>query len=127
MLAVTTGSGAGRPAVTIHGEGRVQLAAGGVGHAVLSVRGRPPFTIAETELSVVEPADGISVEGMHREGEGVAIAFKVDPAKAKPGLKGNLIVEAFGKRAARKRWSMGYLPAIPFEVVAGERATAGAP
>ena len=56
---------------------------------------------------------------------GAAISFKTDGAKVKPGLKGNLIVEEFVERTitpgnggapVKKRFSIGYLPAIPFEV-----------
>ena len=50
-----------------------------------------------------------------------------DAAKAKPGLKGNLIVKASGERSLaegtqpppenRRRIPLGALPAIPFEIV----------
>jgi hypothetical protein len=53
----------------------------------------------------------------------VNITFKADPAKAKPGLKGNLILDAFIDRPApntkqgTRRQPLGTLPAVPFEVV----------
>ena len=58
---------------------------------------------------------------------GIDLVLKCDAAKAAPGLKGNLIVNAFGggagARAAGKpqgnqrRAPLGTLPAIPFEIV----------
>ena len=54
--------------------------------------------------------------------DGVAIVLAID-ARRKPGLKGNLIVDAFMERAApnapqsaRRRVPLGTLPAIPFEI-----------
>jgi hypothetical protein len=54
--------------------------------------------------------------------------LKCDAAKAKPGLKGNLIVNISAERVAqpanakqpanRQRVSLGTLPAVPFEIVA---------
>ena len=57
--------------------------------------------------------------------------LRTDAAKAKPGLKGNLIVSLLpGKNMAaaqkgkkqgnQRRGAVGVLPAIPFEVVAAE-------
>jgi hypothetical protein len=82
--------------------------------------------IADARLQLSEPPDGISVGDISPTADGAAISFKADAAKVKPGLKGNLIVEAFiertpppidGKTPAKNRWSIGFLPAIPFEVV----------
>ena len=52
------------------------------------------------------------------------IAFQADRTKAKPGSQGNLLVELTGGRPAaptdkdqaEKRWSLGLLPAIPYEL-----------
>ena len=73
-----------------------------------------------------EPPDGISVGDVSPAEGGSAIAFKADASKVKAGQKGNLIVEAFvevtpppvdGKPSEKKLFSIGFLPAIPFEVV----------
>ncbi len=70
------------------------------------------------------PPDGIWVEGVSPCAEGVEIAFRAGRTNAKPGSQGNLIVElTAGKAAApgdkdqtEKRWSLGLLPAIPYEL-----------
>jgi hypothetical protein len=60
--------------------------------------------------------------------EGTEIELRSDAAKAKPGLKGNLIVNIFQgqapaaatknkKQANQRRASVGTLPAVPFEIV----------
>jgi hypothetical protein len=54
----------------------------------------------------------------------------VQADKAKPGLRGNLILDAFREVApkpdaanqTRRRQPLGTLPAIPFEVVEGAAA-----
>jgi len=104
--------------------GSAQIPAGGSGQVVVSRSKRPPFTIEDTRLEIRDPPDGITIEGVKRTEGGAAITFRCD-AKAKPGARGNLIVEAFGekafpakdgKKAGKNRWSMGCLPAIPFEI-----------
>jgi hypothetical protein len=57
---------------------------------------------------------------------GAEIVLRSDPAKAKPGLQGNLIIDISGERtppaskgrpaASRQRVALGTLPAIPFEI-----------
>jgi hypothetical protein len=115
-----------RPPTKVIGPGPMQLTAGGSAQAVVSLGGHAPFVIADTRLQLSEAPDGISVGDISPTADGAAIAFKADASKVKPGLKGNLLVEAFiekppppvdGKTAEKKRWSIGFLPAIPFEVV----------
>jgi hypothetical protein len=69
--------------------------------------------------------EGIAIEDVSRAGDSLTLRLSTDAAKIKPGLKGNLIVDAFmerppnadGKPKALNRVPMGALPAIPFEVV----------
>jgi hypothetical protein len=59
--------------------------------------------------------------------EGTDLVLQCDAAKAKPGLRGNLIVAVFAERSVtpanqnarptRRRIALGTLPAIPFEIV----------
>jgi hypothetical protein len=71
------------------------------------------------------PPEGIWIEKVSPDPDGVEIAFRADLKKAKPGSQGNLIVELTAGRAAtptdkdqsEKRWSMGLLPAISYELV----------
>ena len=70
------------------------------------------------------PPEGIWIEKVSPNQEGVEIAFRADLKKTKPGSQGNLIVELTAGRAAtptdkaqsEKRWSMGLLPAVSYEL-----------
>jgi len=116
------GAGRARAAWKPSDEKPVKLAAKAPSRIVLPMpRMQGPF-----QLALNEPPEGIAIRGMSAVREGVALQVHVDPAKVKPGLKGNLIVEAFlerpankkTKQAAGRRQPLGTLPAIPFEVVA---------
>jgi hypothetical protein len=73
-----------------------------------------------------DPPAGIAIQEVSPDRQGVAIQLSVDAEKAAPGLKGNLIVDAFlerpvygadGKpRGNTRRIAVGTLPAVPFEV-----------
>ena len=78
------------------------------------------------ELSLNEPPEGISIDGVSWAATGPSLMLRADAGKVKPGLKGNLIVEAFMERVpnpgekkqkANRRMPLGVLPAIAFEVV----------
>jgi hypothetical protein len=125
MIAEVTGTNRGRPPIKVMSPEPMILKADQTSQAVVSMQGRLPFVVAETRLQLSEPPDGISIDSIAPLGNSAAIRFKVDTAKAKPGLKGNLIVEAFvertpppvnGKQPEKRRYSIGFLPAIPFEV-----------
>ena len=88
---------------------------------------RPGRSTGQVRLELSEPPEGIAIQKVSRFEGGVAIDLRTNGEKIKPGLKGNLIVNAFvervprtkdGKpRGPRRRIPMGTLPAIPFEVV----------
>ncbi|MCL5743279.1 MAG: peptidase, partial [Acidobacteria bacterium] len=76
-------------------------------------------------LTLNEPPQGIAIQNISRTKDGVSFLLRADSAKAKAGLKGNLIVDAFTERAAKEKEKpvmrtvpLGTLPAIPFEIVA---------
>jgi hypothetical protein len=126
MVAAVSGTARGRDPITMMSPQPMILKAGGTGQAVVSLQGRSPFAIAQTKLQLSQPPDGITIGGISPATNGAAISFKADGAKVKPGLKGNLILEAFAERTApaingatpgKIRWPLGFLPAIPFEVV----------
>jgi hypothetical protein len=79
----------------------------------------------QVQLALNDPPEGISLE-TSPQGNGVSLLFRADPQKAKPGLRGNLIVEAVTERTVtqpngaapvKRRQPLGTLPAIPFEIV----------
>jgi hypothetical protein len=78
------------------------------------------------ELELSEPPEGVVIQKVTLSRSGVEIVLQSDPAKVKPGLKGNLIVNVFGARPPasgnekaqgnRRRTPVSALPAIPFEI-----------
>lgn len=81
----------------------------------------------QVQLALSEPPEGIAIQEVARVRDGLTIWLRADADKVKPGLQGNLIVDAFIVRAATagqtkqqaspRRQPLGTLPAIPFEIV----------
>lgn len=85
-------------------------------------------SVSNIQLELSEPPEGITAQPAAGRADSTALVLVCD-AKVKPGLQGNLILEAFGDRrnpkatqaAARaRRVTLGVVPAIPFEIVAAE-------
>ena len=78
-------------------------------------------------LELNDAPEGVALQNVVSGRNAVELVLQGDSEKAKPGLKGNLIVEILAKpnpnAAAKKgplanrRLSLGSLPAIPFEIV----------
>ena len=86
----------------------------------------PPRFQKGVQLALNEPPEGISIQSVTPERDGVSVVLRVQADKAKAGLKGNLILDAFrevapnaanGKPNQTRRQPLGTLPAIPFEIV----------
>ena len=125
MKVAVSGRNMSRSPVRILGESPVRIPAGGTARVRIAA---PAFAFAgKIQLELSEPPDGIAIKDASPSGGGAEIVLQCDAAKAKPGLKGNLIVNAFadapelpGKakaQAPQRRRPLGVLPAIPFEVV----------
>jgi hypothetical protein len=122
MVAIT-GKKRSPPRMKIMGEVPVRLTAGGAGRArIAAPLGR---RVNQVKLALNEPPEGIAIQKVVPDSKGVTIVLRVDAQKAKPGLKGNLIVDAFiervipakgGRKGGKRRYPMGTLPAIPFEI-----------
>jgi hypothetical protein len=107
----------------------VKLPAGGAAKVRFAGATRPIFQSLQFALS--EPPDGISMQKAAPSADGLDIVLRADTAKIKPGWKGNLIFEAFTLRTVQpqkgpsktvtRRISLGFLPAMPVEVVAQVR------
>ncbi|MEI6561701.1 MAG: DVUA0089 family protein [Verrucomicrobiota bacterium] len=103
----------------------VVLVPGGVSPIVIDPLGRAPQNTDELKLQLSDPPEGFSVEGVSVTPAGLTVSVRTS-AKAKPGLRGNLLFEAFmertpppgkdGKKGEKNRWPIGLLPAIPFKV-----------
>jgi hypothetical protein len=104
----------------------VKIPAGGTARVRV---GAPSRAFADRfRLELNDPPEGITLGKVSPISEGAEIELLTDAAKAKPGLKGNLIVNIMPgqaliaaqknkKRANQLRAVVGTLPAIPFEVV----------
>jgi len=124
-LVSVSGRGRRSGGVKLLGEEPAKIAAGGTSRIRLSApRG---LLTGQVKLELSEPPEGIAIQKISPEKNGVSILLSVEDGKVKPGLKGNLIVNAFTERAQRsksgtkktrnRRVPLGTLPAIPFEIV----------
>ena len=85
----------------------------------------PPWMQNGVRFALNDPPEGISIQKVTPDSDGVSVLVSVQGDKAKPGLKGNLILDAYREQVANpaagirqnRRQPMGTLPAIPFEVV----------
>jgi len=82
--------------------------------------------LAEIELELSEPPEGVTLQEVKTLPDGLELLLKADGDAAKAGFADNLIVEVFTESAPRpggnaatqkRRVSLGVLPAIPFEIV----------
>ena len=113
--------------VKVLNEQPVKLPAGGI--AQVRVAAPSLSFIGKVELELSEPPDGISLKNVSLGREATEFDVQTDAAKIKPGLKGNLLVNVIvaptfqsskggkGPGANMRRFPVGTLPAIPFEVV----------
>jgi hypothetical protein len=99
----------------------LQIPAGGTARFQVQVPTLPANFAPRVQYELSEPPEGIELRNASPGRDGTEIVLQCDAAKAKPGLKGNLIVNISAERAAqanRQRVSLGTLPAVPFEIVA---------
>ena len=127
-----TGGWAARAPVTLASKTPVRIPAGGTAQVRfnLPASGRAAAA-AQVQLELNDPPEGITIQKTSLVGNAPAIVLKSDPDKAKPGLRGNLIVNAYVVRSVpaskgstkmvKRRFLVGALPAMPFEVVAGSQ------
>jgi hypothetical protein len=98
----------------------VKIPAGG--SATVHVATRMGSYQDRLELKLNEAPEGIALQNVSTSTDGVDIVLRSDAAKVKPGLEGNLIINilARGDRSdlkGKKSTTLGFLPAIPFQVV----------
>ena len=114
----------GEDGIKIAGQLPVKILSGGAGQVQISMPSGYSSR-GQVQLELSDPPDGITIEKVSQANEGVTVVLHSDAEQAKPGLKGNLIVNAFVKstttnKTGKKtdfRSQLGTLPAIPFEVV----------
>jgi len=87
----------------------------------------PTRNFQNIQLELSEPPEGLSLRDATVSETGAEFVLEADASKARPGLRGNLIVTVSGERvlaqrgnqaapAARRRVPIAVLPAIPFEI-----------
>jgi hypothetical protein len=122
---VMTGGGRRGPPLRVLGDGPTGIPVGGSGRVRIAAPMGPYMKKITVELS--EPPEGIAIRKVFYDKSSVVVEFSADAGKVKPGLKGNLILNAFtqytpkgkdGKPRPARRVPIGALPAVPFEIVA---------
>jgi hypothetical protein len=106
----------------------LEIPAGGTARFQVRVPPLPSSFLTKVQYELSAPPEGIELRNASPGRDGTEIVLQCDAAKAKPGLKGNLIVNISAERVAqaangrpqanRQRVSLGTLPAVPFEIVA---------
>ncbi|MBZ5581251.1 MAG: hypothetical protein LAQ30_03430 [Acidobacteriia bacterium] len=113
------------PARILGGE-PLKIPAGGSVRLRVQAQLPPNGAIAKLRFELSDPPEGIALKDTVPAGDGVEIVLQCDAAKAKPGMKGNLIVNVLGEREVTvagtgrrntQRVQLGALPAAPFEIV----------
>ena len=117
-----------RSPVRIPGNQTLRIPAGGSVRVPVQVLLPPNAAITKLDFELSEPPEGLDLRLPSPTGERTEIVLQCDAAKAKPGLKGNLIVNLVGERTVTpangtarpttQRVQLGVLPAMPFEIVA---------
>ncbi|MCS7045510.1 MAG: hypothetical protein NZO58_04050 [Gemmataceae bacterium] len=117
LLVTVTGQARARFPGRLLDPGPIKLRAG----ATTPVRLAIPRAAAggKIDLTLSDPPDGIILKKTIMNDDGAVLLLYADGEKVRPGLKGNLIVEAVPEAAkgGRARTPLGTLPAIPFEVL----------
>jgi hypothetical protein len=118
-----TGRFAPRAPVRVLSAMPVKIPAGGTASAQVVL---PAARFAEKlQMELSDPPEGISIQNVTTTRDYTEITLAGDATKTKPGLKGNLIINAFAPRppakdrpqANARRDPLGMLPAIPFEII----------
>ena len=116
-----------RSPIRMPGSQTLRIPVGGSVRIPVQVLLPPNSAIIKLDFELSEPPDGLGMRPQPAGGSG-ELVLQCDAAKAKPGLKGNLIVNLVGERTVTpakggasptiQRVQLGALPAMPFEIVA---------
>jgi hypothetical protein len=117
-----------RTPIKVSSQEPLEIPAGGTARFQVHVPTLPANFAPRVQYELSEPPEGVELRNASPGRDGTEIVLQCDAAKAKPGLKGNLIVSISAERVAqaangaqqanRQRVSLGTLPAVPFEIVA---------
>jgi hypothetical protein len=117
-----------RVPIKVSSQEPLEIPTGGTARFQVHVPTLPSNFAPKVQYELSEPPEGIELRNASPGRDGTEIVLQCDAAKAKPGLKGNLIVSISAERVAqavnakqqanRQRVSLGTLPAVPFVIVA---------
>jgi hypothetical protein len=113
--------------VQISGSQPAKIATGETLRLRLQYRLPPNNQLGELQFELNEPPEGVELKEAPAIQGGNELVLQCNAAKAKPGWKGNLIVNVFTERMIqppnkgatpqKRRIPLGSLPAIPFEII----------
>ncbi len=112
------------PPMEILGDVPVRIPAGGSKRVVIKTR--KSKMLEQLRLELNNPPEGLSLHDVSVVAQGLQFRLQADKDAVKSGFADNLIVEAFrefapkgkdGKPRPKRRFSMGYLPAVPIQIV----------
>ena len=112
--------------VKVAGDSSLKIPAGGAVRFQVQVPIPRNSLIEKVQYELSDPPMGIELRDASPVGDGTEIVLQCDAARARSGLKGNLIISLFGERitpaangrpAAKQRVQLGTLPAVQFEIV----------
>lgn len=119
------GRGQGPLPFRLRDQKEVKLPSGGT--AALHFVGPHGPRVKMLQLTLSEPPDGLSIQKIAPDDDGIGVVLRADAAKLKPGWKGNAIIEASVERVpeakspnvkpVKRRFSLGMLPAVRLEIV----------
>ena len=112
-----------KPTVQFAREDKIKMTAGGTAKFRVLASRLP----SELRLELSEPPEGITIKSITAEGDGIDVVVQTDAEKIKPGLRGNLLLNAFwehtqtfkqsdDKKPRQVRQPIGMMPALPFEI-----------
>ena len=94
------------------------------GTVKVQLSGPAARNLTKLQFELTDAPAGLSVASSTAgAGDTITLVLACDPAKAKPGARGNLLLTGFGERPNAKaksnqRTSLGTVPAIPYEILA---------
>ena len=124
FLVLVQKAGWGAPPVELLGTSPVRIPVGGSVRVMLKTR--KSQALRQTKLLLNKPPEGLTLHDVTVVPEGLSFQLKADKDAVKSGFADNLIIEAVreytpkdksGKSLPNRRSSMGFLRAIPIEIV----------
>jgi hypothetical protein len=128
LLVASPGRWPARAPLRLSGQQPIKLAEGGTARVRVLVPQAPRYRsfAQQLQLELSKPPEGITIQQMSANVDGLAITIAAEAGKVEDGLQGNLIVDAFLERTfpargasgpgVKRKIPLGTLPAIPFEI-----------